>query len=144
MMVSPFTFCRGAAKIMAADLTETLVAGLEAQLRGDAQLSNSGLFASPERVLLFGVNDFVETLPGPFEYDVKRVAASFAFAGRNNGFSKAWHAGGDAGVGGGLPEGHGRVRADADDGQLVCPPGRGRADRRRPTAATASEESGRH
>ena len=89
MMVSPFTFCRGAAKIMAADLTETLVAGLEAQLRGDAQLSNSGLFASPERVLLFGVNDFVETLPGPFEYDVKRVAASFAFAGRNNGFSKA-------------------------------------------------------
>ena len=92
MMVSPFTFCRGAAKIMAADLAalaETPVAGLEAQFRGDAQLSNSGLFASPERVLLFGLNDFDETLPGPLEYDVKRVAASFAFAGRNNGCSKA-------------------------------------------------------
>jgi hypothetical protein len=89
MMVSPFTFCRGAAKIMAADLAETPAAGLEAQLRGNAQLSNSELFASPERVLLFDVNDFDETPPGSFEYDVKRMAASFAFAGRNNGFSKA-------------------------------------------------------
>ena len=89
MMVSPFTFYRGAAKIMAADLAETPVAGLEAQLCGDAHLSNFGLFASPERVLLFDVNDFDETLPGPFEYDVKRMAASFTIAGRNNGFSKA-------------------------------------------------------
>ncbi|MGO9504968.1 MAG: DUF2252 domain-containing protein [Streptosporangiaceae bacterium] len=89
MMVSPFTFYRGAAKIMAADLAETPVAGLEAQLCGDAHLSNFGLFASPERVLLFDVNDFDETLPGPFEYDVKRMAASFAIAGRNNGFTKA-------------------------------------------------------
>ena len=89
MMVSPFTFYRGAAKIMAADLADTPVAGLEAQLCGDAHLSNFGLFASPERVLLFDVNDFDETLPGPFEYDVKRMAASFAIAGRNNGFAKA-------------------------------------------------------
>ena len=89
MMVSPFTFYRGAAKIMAADLTDTPVAGLEAQLCGDAHLSNFGLFASPERVLLFDVNDFDETLPGPFEYDVKRMAASFAIAGRNNGFATA-------------------------------------------------------
>ena len=89
MMVSPFTFYRGAAKIMAADLADTPVAGLETQLCGDAHLSNFGLFASPERVLLFDVNDFDETLPGPFEYDVKRMAASFAIAGRNNGFSKA-------------------------------------------------------
>jgi uncharacterized protein (DUF2252 family) len=89
MMVSPFTFYRGAAKIMAADLKDTPVAGLETQLCGDAHLSNFGLFASPERVLLFDVNDFDETLPGPFEYDVKRMAASFAIAGRNNGFSKA-------------------------------------------------------
>jgi uncharacterized protein (DUF2252 family) len=89
MMVSPFTFYRGAAKIMAADLAETPVAGLEAQLCGDAHLSNFGAFASPERVLLFDVNDFDETLPGPFEWDVKRMAASFAIAGRNNGFARA-------------------------------------------------------
>jgi hypothetical protein len=89
MMVSPFTFYRGAAKIMAADLAETPVAGLEVQLCGDAHLSNFGAFASPERVLLFDVNDFDETLPGPFEWDVKRMAASFEIAGRNNGFAKA-------------------------------------------------------
>ena len=89
MMVSPFTFYRGAAKIMAADLKDTPVAGLDTQLCGDAHLSNFGLFASPERVLLFDVNDFDETLPGPFEWDVKRMAASFAIAGRNNGFPNA-------------------------------------------------------
>jgi uncharacterized protein (DUF2252 family) len=89
MMVSPFTFYRGAAAIMAADLAPTPVAGLEAQLCGDAHLSNFGAFASPERVLLFDLNDFDETLPGPFEYDVKRMAASFAIAARNNGFSPA-------------------------------------------------------
>jgi uncharacterized protein (DUF2252 family) len=89
MMVSPFTFYRGAAVVMAADLEPTPVAGLEVQLCGDAHLSNFGLFASPERLLMFDVNDFDETLPGPFEYDVKRMAASFTVAGRNNGFSKA-------------------------------------------------------
>ena len=89
MMVSPFTFYRGAAKIMAADLAGTPVAGLEVQLCGDAHLSNFGAFASPERRLLFDLNDFDETLPGPFEYDVKRMAASFAIAARNNGFSAA-------------------------------------------------------
>jgi len=89
MMVSPFTFYRGAAKIMAADLKDTPAAGLETQLCGDAHLSNFGLFASPERRLLFDLNDFDETLPGPFEWDVKRMAASFAIAGRNNGFAKA-------------------------------------------------------
>jgi uncharacterized protein (DUF2252 family) len=89
MMVSPFTFYRGAAAIMTADLKDMPVAGLEAQLCGDAHLSNFGAFASPERRLLFDLNDFDETLPGPFEYDVKRMAASFTIAGRNNGFSKA-------------------------------------------------------
>ena len=89
MMVSPFTFYRGAAKIMAADLKDTPVAGLDAQLCGDAHLSNFGAFASPERRLLFDLNDFDETLPGPFEYDVKRMAASFTIAARNNGFAKA-------------------------------------------------------
>ena len=89
MMVSPFTFYRGAAKIMAADLKDTPRTGLFAQLCGDAHLSNFGLFASPERALLFDLNDFDETLPGPFEYDVKRMSASFTIAARNNGFSKA-------------------------------------------------------
>src|SRR5437773_8464985 len=89
MMVSPFTFYRGAAKIMAADLKDTPTAGLNVQLCGDAHLSNFGVFGSPERLLLFDVNDFDETLPGPFEYDVKRMAASFTIAARNNGFNKA-------------------------------------------------------
>src|SRR5689334_1932447 len=89
MMVSPFTFYRGAAKIMASDLNGTPTARLVVQLCGDAHLSNFGLFASPERRLLFDLNDFDETLPGPFEYDVKRMAASFTIAGRNNGFAKA-------------------------------------------------------
>ena len=89
MLVSPFTFYRGAAKIMAADLKDTPRAGLIAQLCGDAHLSNFGVFASPERNLLFDLNDFDETLPGPFEYDVKRMAASFTIAARNNAFTKA-------------------------------------------------------
>ena len=89
MMVSPFTFYRGAAKIMAVDLKDTPAAGLRVQLCGDAHLSNFGMFASPERRLMFDLNDFDETLPGPFEYDVKRMAASFLIAGRNNGFTKA-------------------------------------------------------
>ena len=89
MMVSPFTFYRGAAKIMAVDLKDTPVAGLDAQLCGDAHLSNFGMFASPERHLMFDLNDFDETLPGPFEYDVKRMVGSFVIAARNNGFSKA-------------------------------------------------------
>jgi uncharacterized protein (DUF2252 family) len=89
MMVSPFTFYRGAAKIMAVDLKDTPRADLNVQLCGDAHLSNFGIFASPERQLLFDVNDFDETLPGPFEYDVKRMSASFTIAGRNNGFTKA-------------------------------------------------------
>ena len=89
MAASPFTFYRGAARIMAADLAQTPTAGLQVQLCGDAHLSNFGAFASPERTLLFDLNDFDETLPGPFEYDVKRMAASFAISRRNNGFSSA-------------------------------------------------------
>ncbi len=89
MMVSPFTFYRGSARIMAEDLKDTPTAGLTVQLCGDAHLSNFGVFGSPERRLLFDLNDFDETLPGPFEYDVKRMAASFTIAARNNGFSAA-------------------------------------------------------
>ena len=86
MLVSPFTFYRGAALPMAADLASTPASGLRVQLCGDAHLSNFGAFASPERNLVFDVNDFDETLPGPFEWDVKRLAASLAVAGRDNGF----------------------------------------------------------
>src|SRR4051794_19866808 len=89
MMASPFTFYRGAARIMAADLAKTPTAGLEVQLCGDAHLSNFGVFGSPERRMVFDINDFDETLPGPFEYDVKRLAASLTVAARNNGFSKS-------------------------------------------------------
>ena len=86
MLVSPFTFYRGAALPMAADLATTPASGLRVQLCGDAHLSNFGAFASPERRLVFDVNDFDESLPGPFEWDVKRLAASLAVAGRDNGF----------------------------------------------------------
>ncbi|HEY5978489.1 MAG TPA: DUF2252 domain-containing protein [Microlunatus sp.] len=89
MMASAFTFYRGSAAIMASDLAGTPTAGLDVQLCGDAHLSNFGVFASPERQLLFDLNDFDETLPGPFEYDVKRLAASFTIAARNNGFDPA-------------------------------------------------------
>src|SRR3954470_23445251 len=86
MLVSPFTFYRGGAALMAADLAEAPRTGLHAQLCGDAHLSNFGAFAAPDRRMLFSVNDFDETLPGPFEWDVKRLAASFAVAGRERGF----------------------------------------------------------
>jgi uncharacterized protein (DUF2252 family) len=86
MLVSPFTYYRGAALPMAADLAGTPAAGLQVQACGDAHLSNFGAFASPERTLVFDVNDFDETLPGPFEWDVKRLAASLVVAGRDNGF----------------------------------------------------------
>jgi uncharacterized protein (DUF2252 family) len=87
MLVSPFTFYRGAALVMAADLHTTPTPGLRAQLCGDAHLSNFGAYASPERRLVFDLNDFDETLPGPFEWDVKRLAASLVVAGRDNGFT---------------------------------------------------------
>ena len=86
MLVSPFTFYRGAAYVMAADLAGVPRTGLLTQLCGDAHLSNFGVYAAPDRSLVFDVNDFDETLPGPFEWDVKRLVASFAIAGRDRGF----------------------------------------------------------
>jgi uncharacterized protein (DUF2252 family) len=86
MLVSPFTFFRGAAYLMAADLADWPRTELHAQLCGDAHLSNFGAFAAPDRRLVFSVNDFDETLPGPFEWDLKRLIASFAVAGRDRGF----------------------------------------------------------
>ena len=87
MLVSPFAFYRGGALIMAADLARTPNSGLRVQLCGDAHLSNFGIFGSPERTMVFDINDFDETAPGPWEWDVKRLAASFAIGGREIGFS---------------------------------------------------------
>ena len=89
MLVSPFTFYRGAAYLMASDLASTPRSGLTVQLCGDAHLSNFGTYAAPDRRLVFSLNDFDETLPGPFEWDVKRLVASFAVAGRDRGFDDA-------------------------------------------------------
>src|SRR5437764_9083048 len=88
MLVSPFTFYRGAAKIMAADLAGTPDSGLRVQCCGDAHLSNFGVFASPDRRLIFDINDFDETLPGPWEWDVKRLAVSMLIAARDDGVGR--------------------------------------------------------
>ena len=87
MLVSAFTFYRGAALLMANDLAGTPRSGINVQVCGDAHLLNFGVFASPERRMVFSINDFDETFPGPWEWDVKRLAASFAIGGRDNGFS---------------------------------------------------------
>jgi uncharacterized protein (DUF2252 family) len=93
MLESAFTFYRGAALIMASDLARTPTSGIAVQACGDAHLSNFGVFATPERRLAFDVNDFDETYPAPFEWDVKRLAASMVIAGRDNGFNDKinWH-----------------------------------------------------
>ena len=87
MTTSPFAFLRGSSVVMAQDLAATPVSGIQVQLCGDAHLNNFGIYATPERNQVFDVNDFDETLPGPWEWDVKRLAASIVVAGRNNGFS---------------------------------------------------------
>ena len=85
MLASPFTFLRGSPIVMAHDLAETPVSGIQVQACGDAHLMNFGVYASPERNLLFDLNDFDETLPGPWEWDLKRLAASCVVAGRSHG-----------------------------------------------------------
>ncbi len=87
MSLSPFAFLRGSAGVMASDLEKTPVSGIQVQLCGDAHLSNFGFFATPERNVVFDVNDFDETLPGPWEWDLKRLAASIVVAGRLNGYT---------------------------------------------------------
>src|SRR6266581_3073942 len=87
MTTSPFAFLRGTAVVMAGDLAATPITGIQVQLCGDAHLNNFGIYATPERNQVFDLNDFDETLPGPWEWDVKRLAASIVVAGRNNGFS---------------------------------------------------------
>ena len=117
MLASPFTFYRGSALIMAADLAATPVSGITVQLCGDAHLSNFGLFGSPERRLLFDINDFDETLPGPWEWDVKRLAASFEIMGRDRGFSPADRR---AVVMAGVAEYRNRMRRAAGMGSLAA------------------------
>src|SRR5574340_724112 len=87
MSLSPFAFLRGSAVVMASDLSRTPVSGIRVQVCGDAHLSNFGFYASPERNLVFDVNDFDETLPGPWEWDLKRLAASIYVAGRENKYT---------------------------------------------------------
>src|SRR3712207_3408962 len=89
MTPSPFAYMRGAAMVMAEDLAGTPRTGIRSQLCGDCHLLNFGAYASPERALLFDVNDFDETMPGPWEWDVKRLATSLVVAGRENGFDPA-------------------------------------------------------
>jgi uncharacterized protein (DUF2252 family) len=115
MAASPFAFFRGAAVVMAEDLASTPTTGIKAQLCGDAHLSNFGGFASPERTLLFDVNDFDETLPGPWEWDLKRLAASFLIASRGNGFSEEQ---GRAAVKTAVRAYASHMRAYADEGDL--------------------------
>ena len=123
MLVSAFTFYRGAALPMAADLASTPAWGLRVQLCGDAHLSNFGAFASPERRLVFDINDFDETLPGPFEWDVKRLAASLAVAGRDNGFPAKARRKIVVAAARGLSHGDARLRPAAAAAGLVRPPG---------------------
>ena len=119
MLVSPFTFFRGAALVMASDLSTGPRTGLTAQICGDAHLSNFGVFGSPERQLVFDCNDFDETLPGPWEWDVKRLAASVVVAARGLGFSKANRAGGDHPPRPALPRGHAGNGGGLEPGRLV-------------------------
>ena len=123
MLASPFTFYRGGALIMASDLASTPVSGVTVQLCGDAHLSNFGLFGTHERQMIFDLNDFDETLPGPWEWDVKRMAASFEVMGRDRGFSPADRR---AIVMAGVAEYRDRMRQAAGMGALgrvVRPPG---------------------
>ena len=134
MLATPFTFYRGAALIMAADLGSTPHSGLEVQLCGDAHLSNFGVYLTPERLQAFDINDFDETHPGPFEWDVKRLAASVAVASLTGGFTRAEVAAGGGGGRQRVPAGDAPAGAAAQPGRLVLPPGLQRDDQAGPQA----------
>ena len=119
MMASPFAFLRGSVIVMSQDLASTPKSGIQAQLCGDAHLLNFGAYASPERALLFDLNDFDETLPGPWEWDIKRLAASFVVAGRDNGFDASDCRAAAQAVTGLLPPKDGRVLGDGGARGLV-------------------------
>ena len=122
MAASPFAFYRGAANVLASDLANQPRTSLQVQLCGDAHLVNFGGFASPERSLVFDVNDFDETLPGPFEWDVKRLAASMEVAARGRGFNRKQRATHRARHGSLLPRSHADLRRHAEPRPLVRPP----------------------
>ena len=132
MLESPFTFYRGAAVIMAADLATTPNAGLRVQACGDAHLSNFGGFASPDRSLVFDINDFDETSVGPFEWDVKRLGASFEIAARSRELTSQEARALTIGRRTGLPRGHGGLRRADQPRGLV------RTTRRAACASTSS------
>ncbi len=123
MLTSPFAFYRGAAAVMAADLAPWPRTGLAVQLCGDAHLSNFGAFGTPERGHIFGMNDFDETLPGPFEWDVKRLAASFEVAARDRGFGQRDRTRDRPRQRPCLSRGDAGIRLDAQPRGLVPPPG---------------------
>ena len=131
MVVSPFSYFRGAALPMASDLAATPVSGLAVQACGDAHLSNFGIFGSPERRLVFDINDFDETLPGPWEWDVKRLAASMEVAARGNGLLGQAAPGDRRRHRGQLPARDAGLRRDERPRGLVRPRGHGRAAGRR-------------
>ena len=138
MLVSPFTFYRGAAYLMASDLAGTPRTGLHTQLCGDAHLSNFGAFAAPDRRLAFDINDFDETLPGPFEWDLKRLVASFAVAGRDLGFDARERRGGQPGRRAGpIARPCARFASMSDARSLVLAHRRGRDRQQCPAAASA-------
>ena len=138
MSVSPFAFYRGAAAVMAADLALTPITGLRVQACGDAHLANFGVFAAPDRRLVFDLNDFDETLPGPWEWDVKRLAASFEIAGRENGFKRPQRQAALIALDRPVPRGDARLCRDAQPGGLVRAPRR----RRDPGAAAPHRSQG--
>ena len=122
MLASAFTFYRGGAAIMAGDLAMTPSSGLTVQLCGDAHLSNFGGFAAPDRRLIFDINDFDETHPGPFEWDLKRLAASFAIGAEAIGLKKSQRACGRGGISPGVSRGDATAGLDAHDRRLVRAP----------------------
>ena len=129
MVRTPFTFYRGAALNMAADLAVTPATGLRVQACGDCHLLNFGAYATPERRLVFDINDLDETLPAPWEWDVKRLAASVVLACRNNGFSQARRARCGAGVCALVSGTHGGIQPHAGAGGVVRKHRRRQSDR---------------
>ena len=129
MLVSPFTFYRGAAAVMAADLAATPDSGIVVQACGDAHISNFGGFAAQDRRLVFGPNDFDETLPGPWEWDVKRMAASVEIAGRDVGLPADRRQRIVTDLRARVPRGDARLRGREPPRRLVRPPQRERAGR---------------
>ena len=136
MAASPFAFFRGAAAVMAADLAHEEHSHLDVQLCGDAHLVNFGGFASPERDMIFDVNDFDETLPGPFEWDLKRLAASVEVAARSRGLRREAAPVAGGAVGQGLPRGDAQLRRHAEPRPLVP------AARRRHHGRAVGDEAG--